>query len=237
MVLGAILGLIFLALLVWIHQFMVRLPEQVSTYAAEIDTVYHVIYYITGAVFILVTVLLVTFLIKYRFQPGRRAIYSHGSTTLELVWTIIPAMVFITLFLVSQSTWARIKIFPPRGDVEVRVTAKQFGWEFLYAGPDGQFDTADDKTLEGELHIPVDKVIRVYLRGKDVIHSFYIPVMRLKQDVVPGREIIAWFEATKTGKYEIPCAELCGVGHSGMKGWLTIHSADDYEKWVQTQWQ
>ncbi len=119
----------------------------------------------------------------------------------------------------------------------MRVTAKQFGWEFLYTGPDGKFDTADDKTLEGDLHVPVDKVVRVYLRAKDVIHSFYIPVMRLKQDAVPGREIIAWFEATKTGKYEIPCAELCGVGHSGMKGWLTIHSAEDYDKWVQTQWQ
>ena len=77
----------------------------------------------------------------------------------------------------------------------MRVTAKQFGWEFLYTGPDGKFDTADDKMLEGDLHVPVDKVVRVYLRGKDVIHSFFIPVMRLKQDAVPGREIIAWFEA------------------------------------------
>jgi cytochrome c oxidase subunit 2 len=237
MVLGAIVGLIFLALLVWIHQFMVALPEQASTYATDIDTVYYVIYYITGVVFILVTVLLVWFLIKYRAQPDRRATYSHGSTTLELVWTIVPAVVFILIFLVSQSTWARIKILPPPGDVQVRVTAKQFGWEFLYAGPDKKFDTADDKTLEGELHVPVDKVVRVYLRGKDVIHSFYIPVMRLKQDAVPGREIIAWFEATKTGKYEIPCAELCGVGHSGMKGWLTVYAAEDYDKWVQTQWQ
>jgi cytochrome c oxidase subunit 2 len=216
---------------------MVALPEQASTYATDIDTVYYVIYYITGVVFILVTVLLVWFLIKYRAQPDRRATYSHGSTTLELVWTIVPAVVFILIFLVSQSTWARIKILPPPGDVQVRVTAKQFGWEFLYAGPDKKFDTADDKTLEGELHVPVDKVVRVYLRGKDVIHSFYIPVMRLKQDAVPGREIIAWFEATKTGKYEIPCAELCGVGHSGMKGWLTVYAAEDYDKWVQTQWQ
>ncbi len=115
MVLGAIVGLIFLALLVWIHQFMVALPDRASTYAADIDTVYYVIYYITGVVFVLVTVLLVWFLIKYRSQPGRRAIYSHGSTTLELVWTIVPAVVFILIFLVSQSTWARIKIFPRAG--------------------------------------------------------------------------------------------------------------------------
>lgn len=236
-VLGAVFGLIFVVLLVWVHKYMVALPGSVSTYAQDIDTVYYVIYYITGAVFILVTVLLVWFLIRFRFQPGQRAVYSHGSTTLELVWTIIPAMVFITIFLVSQATWARIKILPPPGEVEVRVTAKQFGWEFLYPGPDGKFDTADDKLFEGDMHVPADKVVRLYLRGKDVIHSFYVPVLRLKQDAVPGREIIAWFEATKTGKYEIPCAELCGVGHSGMKGWLTIHAAEDYEKWVQTQWQ
>ena len=235
-VLGAILGLIFLVLLVWVHQYMVRLPESLSTFAQDIDTAYLIVYYITGAVFILVTVVLVWFLIQYRFQPGRRAVYSHGSTTLELVWTIIPAMVFITLFLVSQSTWARIKILTPPGEVEVRVTAKQFGWEFLYPGPDRKFDTADDKMFEGDLHVPADKVTRVYLRGKDVIHSFFIPVMRLKQDAVPGREIVAWFEPVKAGRYEIPCAELCGVGHSGMKGWLTVHEAEDYQQWVQTQW-
>jgi cytochrome c oxidase subunit 2 len=235
-VLGAILGLVFLVLLVWVHQYMVRLPEGLSTFANDIDTVYYVIYYITGAVFILVTALLVWFLIKYRSQPGRRAVYSHGSTTLELVWTIIPAMVFITIFLISQSTWARIKVFAPASDMEVRVTAKQFGWEFLYPGPDRKFDTTDDKMFEGELHVPVDTVVRVYLRGNDVIHSFFIPVMRLKQDAVPGREIIAWFEPVKAGRYEIPCAELCGVGHSGMKGWLTVHAAGEYEQWVQTQW-
>ena len=212
------------------------LPEGVSTYAKDIDTIFYVIYYITGFVFLLVTVLLVWFLIKYRHKPGRLVIYSHGNTMLELVWTIIPAMIFITLFLVSQATWARVKAFVPQGDVQVRVVAKQFSWEFHYPGPDGKFDTADDKVLEGELHVPVGKVVRVHLRSKDVIHSFFVPNLRLKQDAVPGREILAWFAVTKPGKYEIPCAELCGPGHSGMKGWLMVHSAQDYRKWVQEQW-
>ena len=123
-----------------------------------------------------------------------------------------------------------------RISVEVRLIAKQFNWEFHYPGPDGQFDTLDDKTIDADLHVPVNKVVRVYLRAQDVIHSFYVPVLRLKQDVVPGREIIAWFEATKTGEYEIPCAELCGPGHSGMLGKLMIYTADDYEKWLQEQW-
>ncbi|GIX48119.1 MAG: hypothetical protein KatS3mg131_2330 [Candidatus Tectimicrobiota bacterium] len=212
------------------------LPEGVSTYARDIDLVFYVIYYITGFVFVLVTVLLVWFLIKYRRQEGRPAVYSHGNTMLELVWTIVPAMVFITLSLVSQSTWARIKAFAPPGDVEVRVVAKQFGWEFHYPGPDGRFDTEDDKMFEGELHVPVNKVVRLYLRSQDVIHSVFIPNVRLKQDAVPGREILAWFEATKPGRYEIPCAELCGPGHSGMKGWLTVLSAEEYRQWVEAQW-
>jgi cytochrome c oxidase subunit 2 len=233
-----ILSIIFLVVLYFFaHKPLIGpLPEGLSTYSGEIDTVFYVIYYITGAVFILVSLLLIWFLIRYR-QRGQRAIYSHGSTALELAWTVVPAAVFIILFLVSQSTWARIKILTPPGDVEVRLLAKQFSWTFQYPGPDGKFDTADDKNFDGDnLHVPVNKVVRVYLQAVDVIHSFFVPVLRLKQDVVPGREIVAWFEATKTGRYEIPCAELCGPGHSGMKGWLTVHTAEDYQKWVRAQW-
>jgi cytochrome c oxidase subunit II len=212
------------------------LPESLSTYSGDIDTVFYAIYYITGFVFILVTALLVWFLIRYRYQPGQRALYTHGSTALELTWTITPAAVFIILFLISQVGWARIKIFAPPGDVEARLIAKQFSWTFQYPGPDGKLDTADDKSLDGDLHVPVNKVVRVHLQARDVIHSFFVPVLRIKQDAVPGREILTWFEATKTGRYEIPCAELCGPGHSGMKGWLTVHTAEDYQKWVQAQW-
>ncbi|MEE9171716.1 MAG: hypothetical protein V3U41_02260 [candidate division NC10 bacterium] len=122
------------------------------------------------------------------------------------------------------------------GDVRVHVTGKQFNWEILYPGPDGRFGTADDLQVDNELHVPVGKIVRVTLKSKDVIHSFFLPNLRLKQDTMPGREIEAWFEATKPGVYEIPCAELCGFGHSGMLGHLTVHSAEDYEKWVNRTW-
>jgi cytochrome c oxidase subunit 2 len=211
------------------------LPEGVSTYAHDIDRIFYVIYYITGLVFILVTVLLVWFLIRYRQQPGRPAVYSHGNVGLELLWTIIPTLVFVTLFLVSQTTWARIKAFVPPVDVEVRLTAKQFSWEFHYPGVDGQFDTTDDKKLQAELHVPVNKVVRVVMQSEDVIHSFFVPTLRLKQDTVPGHKIPVWFEATKPGRYEIPCAELCGPGHSGMKGWLTVHTPEAYQQWLTAQ--
>ena len=212
------------------------LPENVSTYGGEIDYLFYLIYYITGATFILVTVAMIAFLIMYRRREGRRAIYSHGNTTLEIIWTVVPAIILIVLSFMSQATWAKIKAHVPPSDFKVRVTAKQFNWEILYPGPDGQFETADDLSLENQLHVPVGKVVQVVLASKDVIHSFFLPNLRLKQDTVPGREILAWFEATKPGKYEMPCAELCGFGHSGMKGWLYVHTPEDYAKWVKEQW-
>ena len=84
--------------------------------------------------------------------------------------------------------------------------------------------------------MPVNTVVHVHLKSKDVIHSFFVPVLRLKQDALPGREIKAWFEATKAGQYEIPCAELCGFGHSGMLGQLIVHEPEDYQNWVQQTW-
>ena len=212
------------------------LPENVSTYGAEVDALFYLIYYITGAVFILVTVAMIAFLVLYRRREGRRAVYSHGNTTLEIVWTIVPAIILIALSFMSQSTWAKIKGHVPPSSLTVQVTAKQFNWEIVYPGPDGKFGTADDLALENQLHVPVGQVVHLVLKSKDVIHSFFLPHLRLKQDVVPGRDIPAWFEATKPGQYELPCAELCGFGHSGMKGWLYVHPREEYAKWVKEKW-
>lgn len=209
------------------------LPENVSTFGGQIDYIFYLIYYITGAVFVLVTVLMVLFLVMYRRKEGRKAVYSHGNTALEITWTVIPALILIILSFMSLSTWGEIKIYSPPSDVEVKVTGKQFNWEVLYPGADGQLETEDDFTIENELHVPVNKVVHVRLTSRDVIHSFFVPNFRLKQDAVPGREILVWFEATKTGQYELPCAELCGFGHSGMLGWVYVHSPEDYEEFLQ----
>ena len=212
------------------------LPEDVSTFGRDVDFLFYIIYYITGAVFVLVTVAMIVFLVMYRRRPGRRAIYSHGNTTLEIIWTVVPAVILLVLTFMSQATWARIKGHVPPGDIDVQVTGKQFNWEIVYPGPDGKFGTPDDLAAENELHVPVGKVVRVHLLSKDVIHSFYLPNFRLRQDVVPGREIVAWFEATKPGKYEMPCSQLCGFGHSGMKGWLYVDTPEDYAKWKKEKW-
>ena len=208
------------------------LPEDVSTYGREIDALFFLIYYITAVTFILVTVLMVWFLWKYRDQGNRRATYTHGNTTLEIIWTVIPAAILIVLSFMSVSTWAKVKREVPPTDFEVRVAAKQFNWDVSYPGPDGKLGTEDDVRFDNDIHVPVNKVVRVHLTANDVIHSLFIPNLRFKQDAVPGRTILAWFEATKPGKYELPCAELCGFGHSGMKGWLHVHTAEEYGKWA-----
>ena len=212
------------------------LPEDVSPYGAGIDSLFYFIYYLTAVAFIFVTALMIVFLYVYRDQGGRRATYTHGNTALEIIWTIIPAMVFIGLGLFSKSLWEDIKLTPPETDTAVKVTGKQFNWEVVYPGPDGEFDTADDKQVDNDIRVPAGKPIRVILASKDVIHSFFLPNLRFKQDTVPGREITGWFQANKPGKYEIPCAELCGFGHSGMVGWLYALAPDEYQAWQAEEW-
>jgi len=209
------------------------LPEDVSTYGPEIDRIFYVIYYVTGATFFIVQFTLLAFLILYRHRDDRRATYTHGNTGLEIAWTIAPAILLVILAFVSRSVWASIKERVPPSDMQVQVTAKQFNWEIAYPGPDGKLGTADDLTMDNDLHVPVGKTIRIQLKSRDVIHSFFIPQARFKQDAVPGHDIPAWFKITKPGKYEIPCAELCGLGHSGMRGWLYVHPLDEYEAWAR----
>ena len=208
------------------------LPENVATYGQEIDWLFHLIYWITGITFVGVAVTFLAFLFIYRDRPGRRATYTHGSTPLEIAWTVAPTLILVVLTFLSLPAWSRIKMDMPQTDFVVQVTAKQFNWEFTYPGGDGKFGTADDKTFLDELHIPANKPVRVNLKARDVIHSLFVPQFRFKQDAVPGREISGWVNVTKPGKYEAPCAELCGFGHSGMKAWVYAHDAADYDKWA-----
>jgi cytochrome c oxidase subunit 2 len=184
------------------------LPENVSTYGQDVDWLFYLIYYITGGTFVLVAGAMIAFLVLYRHRDGRRATYTHGNATLEIVWTVVPALILVILTFLSVPTWGRIKYQVPQSDIHIRITAKQFNWEVTYPGPDGKFDTDDDKTFDNELHLPVGKPIVLHLTARDVIHSVFIPQARFKQDAVPGRVIDQWVQITKPGKYEIPCAEL-----------------------------
>src|SRR5262245_11911066 len=137
------------------------LPPGVSSYSGQIDWLFYLIYYVTTVTFVLVQVTLLIFVIRYRYDPNRRATYTHGNTTLEITWTVIPALMLGALALMSRTTWAEIKYRQPPSDFTVSVTAKQFNWEIAYPGPDGKLGTDDDVTMDNDLHVPVNKTVRI----------------------------------------------------------------------------
>ncbi|MDO8462546.1 MAG: cytochrome c oxidase subunit II [Deltaproteobacteria bacterium] len=211
-------------------------PENISTYGHGIDHVIQVIYYIVGAWFLLVEGVLFYFLIRYRKKKGVPAVYEPGSTWKALLWVFIPAVLILGFDLgidwAQAPVWDEIKLSLPLPEQVVRVTGRQFVWEFVQAGPDGKLDTADDIATVNQLTVPIHAKVQFELLAADVIHSLWIPNLRLKQDAVPGRTIKGWFEATKEGTYPIACAELCGSGHGVMKGELHVLNPVDYQRWL-----
>lgn len=213
------------------------LPENVSTFGADVDGIFWFIFYIVTVWFFITEGLIIYFIVRYRRKAGQKAVYTPGNTWSQLAWVLVPMAIVVVLDLLidirGADVWAKVKLYRPQTDFVVQGIGKQFNWEFVYPGPDGKFGTDDDLKTDNELHVPVNKPIHVILMSKDVIHSFFLPHFRLKQDAMPGREIPVWFEATKTGSYEIPCAELCGFGHSGMKGLVVVHTPEEYQKWLK----
>lgn len=211
------------------------LEKSVSTFGPDIDQIYYLVLWITGITFVLTEAALVYFLVRYRHREGRKARYTHGNNRLEIIWTVVPAIILVGLAFTSKGVWARVKSELPSGAVELVVEAKQFEWNITYPGADGMLGTDDDFTKRNELHIPVDQPVIVNLRAEDVIHSFFLPEFRVKQDALPGKNIPVWFEATETGEFTLACAELCGIGHYRMGGRVIVHSAADYEAWIQAE--
>jgi len=209
------------------------LPEGVSTYSPDVDHLFYVILVITGVAFVLTELVLFSFAFFYRQRQGVRATYTHGNSRLEVIWTVVPAVLLVFVAVASQGVWVRMKGSIPKTDEEVMITASQFNWEIRYRGADGAFDTPDDVITSNDMHLPVGVPVRIHLRSKDVIHSFFLPQFRLKQDAVPGVTIDVWLQATRTGTFEIACAELCGFGHGTMRGQLTVHEPQEYSSWLK----
>ncbi|MBC8144537.1 MAG: cytochrome c oxidase subunit II [bacterium] len=211
------------------------LPDQSSTVAAPIDDLFYLILWITSVVFALVFGAQAWFMFRYRYRADRKAIYSHGNNKLEIVWTVIPALILVFLGLISQKVWSDMKIDAPTGDTTliVDVRPRQFQWDIRYSGADKKFNTPDDITTINQLHVPVNKAVLLNMEAQDVIHSFFVPEFRMKQDAVPGMVTRYWFTAIDTGGYEIACAELCGLGHYRMRGFVTVHTQENFDKWYQ----
>lgn len=211
------------------------LPENASTFGAEIDWLFMLILAITGVVFVLVQITLIVFIIRYRRRDGRKAEYTHGNQRLEIVWTAATAVIVLALAFLSRDLWFEIKDpdrFPEPG-LELVVTGKQFEWNITYPGADGVIGTDDDVVSRNRMHVPVGVPVHFMLESEDVIHAFFVPEFRVKQDAVPGMRIPAWFEATRTGEFAIGCAELCGLGHYSMSGTVIVQTAEEFAQWHQ----
>ncbi len=214
------------------------LPEDISTYGHKIDYFFNAIGWLTMATFLLCNILLVRFMWKYADKKGddRKSVYTHGSHGLEVFWTSATTLILIVVATTQLGVWMEVKFPKHAASANVPqfaiVTARQFEWRMTYPGADGEFGTIDDFKSNGELVVPVGRKIKIMLQSSDVLHSFFLPNVRVKQDAVPGLSIPIWFECTKTGSYDLVCAELCGWGHYKMKGRLSVLSKDAYELWL-----
>jgi len=221
----------------WVDLSWVMPDNVVSTFGQSLDNMWLVILWITGVVFVITEITLVVFMVKYRHKEGRKAEYIHGSNKAEVVWTTITFVIVIGIAFYSKGLWDEIRDPDriPANAYPINMIATQFEWNATYAGADGQFDTSDDFVSRNVLHIPVAQPVVVNLIAQDVIHSFFLPEFRVKQDAVPGMITPVWFEATRTGEFTLACAELCGLGHYTMGGTVIVHSQADFQDWLESR--
>ncbi len=220
------------------------LPTNYNEAGAEIDQLYNVIHAIMAVVFVSTGLLLGWAIWKFGAKRELAARYFTHSNLLELTWSVAAGAILVFLSLYQLNSWAENKLERPQVQVNgqtqpqpplAKVVAKRFGWEFYHAGPDGQLDTQDDIYVENVLHVPYGEPVVLQLQSRDVIHSFFVPGLRLKQDVVPGMEHFVWFKATSPVELEIICSELCGWGHYTMQGRMRLMSRADYDRWLAEQ--
>lgn len=214
--------------------YRIWLPLDVSEHGRTIDGLFMFILWTTGIVFIGTQLVLFYFTWKYdskKRAPEDRVNFSHGSHSLEVVWTILPAVTLLFIAIYQMDAWAAAKMRAPEIEPLCEVTGRQFNWDFRYPGPDAEFYTRDDIVrTDGILYLPYGEEVLLKITSADVLHSFFLPNLRLKQDVIPGMQQQMWFKATEGGKFDIVCAELCGWGHYKMKGQLRLVSRAEYEQ-------
>jgi cytochrome c oxidase subunit II len=230
------------------------LPENINQHGAVIDNLFMFILYLTGVIFVGTSLALFWFMWVYDRQYSNQPVkYMHGSHTLEVVWSILPAATLLFIAIYQMNAWANHKMRRPILDIGAdkieytaddvyqaplaEVAGRQFEWRIRYAGKDGLVGSQDDIRVVNDLHVPINEEVVLSIKSQDVLHSFFLPHLRLKQDVVPGMKQHVWFKATKAGQYDIVCAELCGWGHYKMRGRITVESREKYEKWLSQQWE
>jgi cytochrome c oxidase subunit 2 len=191
--------------------------------ARNVDWLFSFILAISVFFFLLIVVVMTLFVIRYRRREGVEAEASPShNTAIEVTWTVIPLIIVIVIFFFGFKGFLDIAT-PPANAYEILVNGQKWNWSFTY--PNGYVDA--------NLHVPVDRPVRLVMTSADVIHSLYVPAFRVKRDVVPGRYAKAWFEATEPGEYELFCAEYCGTSHSDMIAKVVVHPPGEFESWLE----
>lgn len=198
-------------------------PEAASTQAGNVDALYFFVVAVSAFFSVLIAALVISFAVKFRRRsPDEVGAPITGSLALELLWTIVPLLITMVLFV--WGAWVFLDMArPPRGSMEIFVVGKQWMWKVQH--PTGQREI-------NELHVPAGRNVRLTIGSEDVIHSYFIPAFRQKIDAVPGKLTTMWFNATTPGEYHLFCAEYCGTKHSGMIGRIVVLSPDDFENWL-----
>ncbi|MFP6855265.1 MAG: cytochrome c oxidase subunit II [Opitutales bacterium] len=225
------------------------LIESGSTYSGDIDFLFTLVTVIVGVWFVVSEVVFFYFMFRYRARDGVKAEYIGGDKKSHKKWISIPHWLIIicdiVLIVGAVQVWHEIKQKLPEPDEikadgkkwggTIRVIGQQWAWTFVHPGADLLLDTADDIAIVDDLHLEVNTTYHYELTSRDVLHCFSVPLFRLKQDSVPGREIKGWFCPTKTGEYDVQCAEMCGIGHGVMAARVTIHSEKEFSDWLSKQ--
>jgi len=191
-----------------------------------VDNVFLYILVICIFLLALITFLMVYFVIRYRREKHPQAADIEGSTWLEITWTVIPTLIVLTMFYYGLTGFQFLKKVP-EGAMAVKVIARQWSWLFQY----------ENGTQETELRVPVGKPVKLVLTSQDVIHGFYMPAFRVKQDAVPGMETHLWFQPTETGTFDVMCSQYCGLEHSHMLTKIVVLPQEEFTKWYQAKKQ
>ncbi|HID76365.1 MAG TPA: cytochrome c oxidase subunit II [Planctomycetaceae bacterium] len=197
------------------------LPPPSSTVAGVVDKLFYFILAVATFFFLLIVVLMAVFVILYRRRPGVEPAGPTHNTPLEVVWSVIPLGIVVAIFYLGFKGYMDLRV-PPANAYEIRVTGQKWSWVFQY--PNG--------FVTDELHVPVDRPVLLTMTSEDVIHSLYVPAFRVKMDLVPGRYTQAWFQAVRTGQFDLYCAEYCGTGHSDMLSKVVVHPPGEFERWL-----
>ena len=198
-------------------------PVEASSISGEVDQLLFFLLAVAAFFTVVIFTAIFYFAIRYRRRSDNELpAVIHGSIPLEVLWTVIPFGLTMVMFTWGASIFFRERR-PPDNALPIYVVAKQWMWKLQH--PEGQREI-------NELHIPVGQPVKLTMTSEDVIHSFFVPAFRTKQDVVPGRYTTTWFTATKAGKYHLFCAEYCGANHSGMGGWIYVMEPQDYQAWL-----